>query len=51
MLWGEYRPYRTTLRRPIGAQNNEWELIELSLNCIEKDDSGGPIEECKDEDV
>ena len=50
MMWGEYRPYRTTLRRPMGSQNNEWELIEHSQNYIEKDDSGGPIEECKDED-
>ena len=46
-----YRPYRTTLRRPMGAQNNEWELIEPSHNYIEKDDSGGPIEECIEEDV
>ena len=51
MMWGEYRPYRTTLRRPMGAHSNEWELLELSQNYIEKDDSGGPIEECKDADV
>lgn len=41
MMWGEYRPHRTTLERRMGAHNNERELSELSQIFIE---------ECKDED-